>query len=855
MLNLHPEEKLNPTVGRAVARPYNAIRMILLLILIAFLIIVPSNAQAQDIDSLLEIDVDAGYDTYFREGFWLPLRITVRNNGDDIIGELTVRPETSGRVVTNAYSTPIDLPNGSQKVSFLYVQVSGFTPRISIELLDSEGARIGEVSQSLIPISSKDKLHVVVTGPTASTIPLNDLHVGGYAAQQATWRIENIPDNPVALQPIDTMILSNVDTQALSSDQQAALTDWLANGGHLLVIGGPGWDETTSGLRDILPFAPDGTETVASLDPLVDYAGTLEFSVDEPAVITTGTVNDNAFILAEVENNPLLVRGNYGDGTVDFLAADPTLEPMVSWEGLPDFWLTVAGSIDPRPAWTQGNLDQREAATAVAVLPGVDLLPSPLALIAFLGIYVLIVGPVNYIILRRINRRDWAWVTIPVFILIFSILAWTVGFNLRGNEITLSRLTVVQSWDDHDNAQVRQLIGLLSPRRDSYTLTVPDDGTITVLPGISQSGLLAGNITQANTDIVQTSNFSAENFTVDGGIFANFVITNSIEKPNISGNLVLSYNPGGLQSLQGAIRNDSDITLEDPIILARGTMIPLGQPLAPDDLYTLRPQTLTTGAIFGSAPSPMEYRYSSVLQGSSFGSFYTGGGVDQETLNNVMSQASSNFQNTTDASDVFAQTYQRDLSFLAAFLRDQYGSTARGDRAYLVGWTDEWQSDVDVVDVPWISIDTTLYIAELDVEVNRPVSSQIVNIPADQFTWVATERVNILDGGGTSLTMIPGSSVTMQFTPTSSAILNEVVDMQFAIDRSSGAGTLLVIEAWDYEAEAWVELTNAMRDGFRFTDPERYLSGNNSVRIRMTLDEAFTSVFIEAIRIEQMGYF
>ena len=73
-------------------------------------------------DEPITLLVDAGFDHFYRPGYWLPLQIQVRNEGVGFSGRLTVRPETSGRAVNSAYSTPIDLPTGSDKTVFLYIQ-------------------------------------------------------------------------------------------------------------------------------------------------------------------------------------------------------------------------------------------------------------------------------------------------------------------------------------------------------------------------------------------------------------------------------------------------------------------------------------------------------------------------------------------------------------------------------------------------------------------------------------------------------------------------------------------------------------------------------------------------------------
>lgn len=829
------------------------------LLLASLILLAIPSTKAQDIQALIEMDVEAGYDTYFREGYWVPLRIFVRNNGDDITGKLTVRPETSGRVVSNTYSTPIDLPNGSQKTAFLYVQVSGFPPRILVELLDDENERVTDVSVALLPLSSKDQLHVVVTGATSSTIPLNDVHVGGYLSQQATWRIENVPENAAALHAVNTMFFINADTEQLSTGQRAAIADWVAGGGHLFVTGGPGWQATASGLRDLLPFAPDGSETINSIMPLQTYVGDSSATIEESLVIATGITNAGARVIAQLDDGtPLLVRHAYGNGTVDYLVADPTLEPLVSWEGLPDLWLDLASGAYVRPAWTQYTLDRREAINAASILPGIDLLPSALALCGFLGLYVGLIGPLNYFVLARFNRREWAWVTIPLFIIAFSALAWTVGFNLRGNEITLSRLSLVQSWADHERAQVQQVIGLLSPRRDTYSLNMPENAMLSLMPTLSQGGLLTGNITQANTEIMQTSTFNAQNIAVDGGIFTNFYVQSTIERPEIGGSLLIRYQSNGIQTIEGTLRNDGDFTLNDPLLLVRGSVFELDDDLAAGDFITLNNNTLSITGEQVPVPSPLEYRYGSLLQSTTLGGGFYGSISDFKTIDHILNtrgQIPNNNQNSDVDNTIEADRQLRFRSFLSAFLRDQYTSTARGDSAYLVGWTEAWPDDVAVGDVPWMSLDTTLYMAELNVLVEPPAANQVVRITPDQFTWTAIERINLLDGGGSNLSLPPSGSITLELRPINSAILREVQDMQLSIERSGGAGSLLDVEAWNHAQEEWIMLDEILQEGYRFNNPAPFLGSDNQVLLRLSLGDSYSAAFINAVRLEQWGRF
>src|SRR5262245_59112993 len=109
-----------------------------------------SQVRAQENQEPVSMLVDVGYDSYYRSDFWLPVRVHIRNDGASVHGRISVRPESSGRAVTTAYSTPIELPTGSEKTSFLYIQATNLSNSILVELIDNEGVRIAEVRVGLL---------------------------------------------------------------------------------------------------------------------------------------------------------------------------------------------------------------------------------------------------------------------------------------------------------------------------------------------------------------------------------------------------------------------------------------------------------------------------------------------------------------------------------------------------------------------------------------------------------------------------------------------------------------------------------------------------------------------------------
>jgi hypothetical protein len=816
-------------------------------LLVVFLCL-PSLAVAQS--PLITLSIEAGFDGRFRDNEWLPIIIAVRNDGDAVEGRLVVRPETSGAGIVNTYSAPVSLPEGADQTVTLYITARSFAQQVRVEMIDQNGAVIGSESANLRAMLPLDRLYVVVTESAVGSVDLTSAAAGGYDAFQTNWRVRDVPDQATALGAVDVMLFSDVDTSALSLEQRAAVADWVTSGGHLIVTGGPAWQATAAAFVDLLPLNPQNSTPIASLNPLAEWLRT-GGDLGAQTVIATGVLREAAQTLVEVEGTPLLVRRSYGGGVVDYLAADPNTAPLRGWAGLGELWLTLQTTVGAQPGWNYGFNNWDFAAQSVEILPGFNLLPDVLPLCGFLGLYIALIGPLNYFVLARLNRREFAWITIPIFILVFSGLAWALGFNLRGTEATLSRLSLVQSWHDADRARVDGLIGMLSPRRGQYDLTLIDDGTLRPIPRLSQTNLLSN--VQASVEISQTERFRADNFLVDASFIAGFNTGSLIEKPAISGTATLIYDGTiGQISARGSVTNDSDITLYNPVLLGRGFRLALDEPLAPGAVETFEISLTGEGA-----PTPALYAPNALASGISpyYSSYYYF--PSSPTVIDLLGQ-----ENTAiyDTSDPVLQEDRRRRTFLASFIADFYANpnynitvgTGRGDQLYLAGWTDSAPQTVELDGAVWNSDDTTLYLIEL--ETTFAPGSGVVTIAADRFTWVVEDYTGLGEVAPINLTLQPGEIASFRYTPLPTAVLDEVTQLVIRMEQPSIAGTDLPIAFYNWEASDWEEVR--IRGGLRrISEPERFLGAENTVRVRVDADLIGGYIRFDRLVIEQRGRF
>ncbi|MBN1965494.1 MAG: hypothetical protein JW910_12665, partial [Anaerolineae bacterium] len=259
--------------------PLAAVVLLLLPLLTAF------GPPQQDPDPAIVMTIQAGYGLHFRPDYWLPLFITVSNDGPDVRGSLRVRAETNAGLGDTTYSAPIDLPRQSRKQVFLYIAPQSYARQIIVELVAEDGAVLAIANSQLLPVQPADVLAAVITDSPGGSVDLGGIPIGAGQSYQSNISTEQIAPQADALLPLNLMVFSDVDTGQLTVEQVQAITDWVLAGGHLVVTGGPNYRLTAEGLRDLLPLDLTGTSTLDDLTPLAAYAGRPGDALAEPDII------------------------------------------------------------------------------------------------------------------------------------------------------------------------------------------------------------------------------------------------------------------------------------------------------------------------------------------------------------------------------------------------------------------------------------------------------------------------------------------------------------------------------------------------------------------------------------------
>lgn len=420
---------------------------------------------------------------------WQALRVVVSNppTGDAIQGEVRVVLEdprrAGGRLAT--YTRSLLLPAGAGRAETLvYVRLPDAATDLLVQVVD-RGQIVAKKKLERLPILPEQLTLLAVSetpdalaflrgrglgvvrkdgalqAATAADpfIPLqrrNNRRAAGDAAPGQPLQVVSVtpavlPDRFVGYDATSVIYLAEIAPDTLSDAQVAALRDWVVSGG-LLVVGGTRFSDDER-FRSWLPSRR-----------------AIPFWGDSHAALQL-----RRFVTKPRGRGKTVLLG-FDAASTEF-AARPDAERLwreIAARGISPGSMTHALQSEANP-WLEGEFFR-------SVLRAPNLrAPSFSTIGLFLLLYILLLVPVNYALLRRIDRREWTWATVPVLVLLFSAGAYGFGYAIKGGTMRLNTASLIEMGTDGEGAATAS-IGLFSPRRATYTVSLPGQNTLLFAP-------------------------------------------------------------------------------------------------------------------------------------------------------------------------------------------------------------------------------------------------------------------------------------------------------------------------------------------------------------------------------------
>jgi len=349
--------------------------------------------------------------------------------------------------------------------------------------------------------------------------PQGKVYVGGKVPNMVPW-------DWTGFAALDLLILYDPDWDQLRPDQVKAISDWISGGGKALVILGS-FQAPASLLKGL------GVEVspLQQLELSTDLLARLQLESGQAASVLCsplGLRDPGAAYRCEVTdaNAPIFAVLPAGFGRVGVLGLDPEGLGQSQAGRAGPFWVELIRAVleDPlalppagvsagpvplpgygrwdmaqdlyqirtirlAPAHQEASDPQQQAgtfATSRSQVAATQILGylqdisqmRPLSIWPVLGLLVLLallIGPVDYLVLKRLDRQPWTWATSGFWIVAFTVGAYYGAQALRGGSLQLRTVSVLDgmagtkgSVDEVRTGWTTTYGGLFAPRSDQY---------------------------------------------------------------------------------------------------------------------------------------------------------------------------------------------------------------------------------------------------------------------------------------------------------------------------------------------------------------------------------------------------
>lgn len=435
----------------------------------------------------IQIGVEAGWGDQYRMGRWMPLFVTLADNPAraallEVSSPYDMNYEVAIRQQIAISPSPATYP--------LYLPLNN-TTETQLTVRDAASGKI------LLSASLEDLIHGPGSGRSPYWGPTNQTFVGvsGRSAtvrravgqlheagcQSGSLEIPRLPAMTVGYDALDALVLDAPDFTAITVAQQQAIADWVRSGGVLIIWPSADPWPASSPLIDLMPGQVGDVTTLELSDVNLNRIGLPK----RFGQLTVRTLRPATDATAVSLGGPLqLLQRRVGLGQILLLPVDASQLQFTNLDATKKFWQKV---MECAGLWRDGQNngygvrpdDQRHTAAVqysmdqLGNIPGIGQFGFSYVTIIMVAL-ILIVGPVDWLVLKLLGRQPWTWITTTFWIVLITTGAIFIGHFVRSGDLYYRSLRVVDQVGEIGLGAV-DLTCIYSPRTRLYDLQVPPD--------------------------------------------------------------------------------------------------------------------------------------------------------------------------------------------------------------------------------------------------------------------------------------------------------------------------------------------------------------------------------------------
>lgn len=432
--------------------------------------------------------VEVGYEDWgiggaVKSGLWTQFYVELVSRREDFKGRLEVTVK-AGQTTRPVFVKPLDLIRDTGTRHWIYFRSPATAYRerngeYVWRVIDHRGRVVVQQpwrNPDILP--SGDTCIAVMRGPDVAGAGL-----GALMDEKSEIRTNvrflsppTAPDRAIGYESVDVLVWLNPDPnqQLAVPAQEEAIVDYVRRGGNLVLGAGSGWQALTqSFLAEMLPATPTGSRLSSGMRELSAYS---DEDQSRSAIVLLQFSDVRGDVLLASGGRPAVVRGSFGLGHVTLIGFDSTKAPVATLKDRKRLWSELLG-LDTTQ---RSRADIAGAANAsIPLMRGLDDFPGfkPINFTfvgIFLVVYVILIGPVDYFVLKRMKKLHWTWITFPTVAVVSSLLAFALLSSGRVSGLFLNSASIVDASIGSDEIVGTTYATILSHKQQRYDVSLED---------------------------------------------------------------------------------------------------------------------------------------------------------------------------------------------------------------------------------------------------------------------------------------------------------------------------------------------------------------------------------------------
>jgi hypothetical protein len=462
--------------------------------------------------------------TLYKAGFWTPVYVDLTATKEVPAGVVVVE-STDSDDVQNHYTVPLPrggIPAGEPVQLLAYTKPGSATDEITVTVELPDGTKAARFTSSFNALGAGDVL-ILAVGSRLQGLRSALSDQNKQASQNNAVLIDEsrfafvddvrmLPTRWFGYAGIDLLVLTTGSRDFVESllhdrdHRQEALGEWVRRGGRLVVSCGRNQDmlpELLARMQLDLPVDFKGPLQLEHLEAVESWVPGNPPTLANAAPVGNPNQKPPAITAAKLEARPglewmapedktervplLMMRAAQGLGQVVLVAFDVDQPPFNTWKSQADFWKKLQSKVRAKPQVVAGQSvrysggwgnDAGDKDLASELEKGLEQFQDVSVIsfgwvALFIFIYILIVGPLDYLFLKKVVKRlELTWITFPTVVLVVSAAAYFAAYALKGNDLKINKKDLVDIDLQSGQAYGTTWFTLFSPRIQLYTIGV-----------------------------------------------------------------------------------------------------------------------------------------------------------------------------------------------------------------------------------------------------------------------------------------------------------------------------------------------------------------------------------------------